>query len=150
MNRPIHELLTILRDNCRVNNNQLRSGLCYELDNLEALDLITHSESMIFFEYIYKNMPTRLFETCFGKIEVSMYGWPRGEWPQRLEWLNEHILLTRQQSLSRNFGIESLNLESLNSMKKLNSLILAMIALSLLAGFALGVLFAIEFILYSI
>ena len=44
MERPIKELLIILRDNSQITNNQIKSGLCWESYYLEANKVISFSE----------------------------------------------------------------------------------------------------------
>lgn len=92
MKRPIHDLLTILRDNARVEYNMVQEGLCLEVQYLSYTShLITFLEAIELKEYIKKNMPVIMLvpETR------SDFGWEPCLWGPRLAWLNEHIELTR-------------------------------------------------------
>lgn len=92
MKRPIHELLTILRDNARVEHNMVQEGLCLEVQYLSYTShMITFLEAIALMEYIRKNMPVIMIDS---KIR-SAFGWKPFLWTPRLFWLNEHIELTR-------------------------------------------------------
>lgn len=91
--RTISELLTILRDNANVyGDGEIIAGLCYEVIVLYDKIIISLDERYALNDYIDKNMPTGI-RTVIG----IKYGWPPGEWPPRLAWLNEHIELTKDQ-----------------------------------------------------
>ena len=92
MKRPIHQLLTILRDNARVENNMLIEGLCLEVQYLSySTHMITFNEAIELDTYIKKNMPVRMIGNT---TDISCFGWERFIWEPRLAWLNEHIELT--------------------------------------------------------
>ena len=95
--RTISELLTILRDNARVENDSIFMGLCFEIGSLLGKIIITTSESIKLKIYIQENMPVRMLEDEIGGHVASPYGWPPGEWTPRLAWLNEHIELTKDK-----------------------------------------------------
>ena len=92
--RTISELLTILRDNAGVYDNQIYDGLCWEAYEIFENNIISHDELETLYEYIKENMPYYTSEyVC--EWALREYGWPSGEWLPRLEWLNEHIELTK-------------------------------------------------------
>lgn len=96
--KTIHELLVVLRANCRIRNgNVLLDGLCHEASRLNAIGLINSDELKLLNDYIYDNMPERPWTDKNGFTRQSLYGWPQCEWPPRLDWLNEHIESTKQQ-----------------------------------------------------
>lgn len=91
MKRPIHELLTILRDNARVEHNMIQEGLCLEVQYLSYTShMITFLEAIALMGYIRKNMQVIMIDS---KIR-SDYGWERKKWEPLLAWINEHIELT--------------------------------------------------------
>lgn len=93
MKRPIHQLLTILRDNARVENNMVQEGLCLEVQYLSyTTHMITFLEALSLKDYIKKNMPVRMIANT---TSISDFGWEPFFWEPRLAWLNEHIELTR-------------------------------------------------------
>lgn len=93
MKRPIDILLSILRDNARVENNMIPDGLCLEVQYLSySSRMINFNEAIELDTYIKKNMPVSMI----GDTKmISDYGWVPKKWPPRLAWLNEHIELTR-------------------------------------------------------
>ena len=95
--RNISELLTILRDNTKVVNNEIPFGLCREVRRLCDNAIIFHEEKFSMIEYIINKMPYYEFKEPFGLILKNIYGWPPCEWLPRLAWLNEHIELTKNQ-----------------------------------------------------
>lgn len=93
MKRPIHQLLTILRDNPRVQNNMVQEGLCLEVQYLSYLaQMISFTEAAYLDTYINENMPVRYMPDSNLR---SGFGWPKSEWPPRFAWLNQHVELTR-------------------------------------------------------
>lgn len=92
--RTMHELLTILRDNAMVYHDKIYSGLCHETNYLLGKDIISYKERNLLRNYINENIPNR------KNGYILNYAWQVCEWPPRLAWLNEHIELTRQQSLN--------------------------------------------------
>ncbi len=94
--RTIHELITILRANCRIRNgNKLLDGLCHEAAIMRRNDIIDKKEYRLLTNYIYDNMPETPWTNKNGFTMQSLYGWPQCEWPPRLKWLNEQIELTK-------------------------------------------------------
>lgn len=91
--RPISKLLEILRDNAEVENNEIFDGLCFEAAELCEKDIISLDEKYVLYDYIDENMPKMIND--YGLI--SYYGWPKGEWLPRLEWINEHIELNKEK-----------------------------------------------------
>ena len=85
MARPIKELLIILRDNSQITNNQIKSGLCWENCYLEANKVISFSEYKELRNFIATNRPKN--------HDYGNWGWEKGLWEPRLEWLNFHINL---------------------------------------------------------
>lgn len=91
--RTISELLTILRDNAGVYDNQIYDGLCWEVFELFSSNIISSDENNALCDYIDENMPKMINDDGL----ISDYGWPIGEWLPRLEWLNEHIELNKEK-----------------------------------------------------
>ena len=85
MERPIKELLIILRDNSQIINNQIESGLCWENSCLEANKVISFSEYEELRNFIATNRPKN--------HDYGNWGWEKKLWEPRLEWLNFHINL---------------------------------------------------------
>ena len=85
MERPIKELLIILRDNPQIINNQIESGLCQENSCLEANEVISFSEYEELHNFIATNRPKN--------HDYGNWGWEKKLWEPRLEWLNFHINL---------------------------------------------------------
>lgn len=94
--RTISELLTILRDNAGVYDNQIYDGLCWEAFELSSSDVISIDERHELHQYIKENMPYYKHIDFNGMVFYE-YGWAPSEWPARLAWLNEHIELTKDQ-----------------------------------------------------
>ena len=89
MERPIKELLILLRDNAKVESTwfglrkRINSGLCRELNFIAYKDMISPKEQFILFEYMRDNRPK-------GTI-ANFYWWEEGLWKPRLKWLNKLI-----------------------------------------------------------
>lgn len=83
MERPIKELLIILRDNSQVINNQIKSGLCWENSYLEDNKVISFLE--------YKEIRTFIAINRPKNKKYGSWGWEKKLWEPRLEWLNFHI-----------------------------------------------------------
>ena len=85
MARPIKELLITLRDNSQITNNQIKSGLCLENSYLEEHKFISFIEYKELRSFIAINRPKN--------NDYGNWGWEKGLWEPRLEWLNFHINL---------------------------------------------------------
>ena len=97
--RPIHELLTILRDKARVSSKGLtiKAGLCYEVDALRDSNIIRWDERNKLCWYIRENMPKYVIPDTSSKYSPFSshgFGWLPTRWQPRLTWLNEQIELT--------------------------------------------------------
>lgn len=84
--RPIKELLIIMRDNIELFDKYDCDGFCGLSNILETNETITHDERDNLRMFIKLNMPVRLI--CGGH---SAWVWPPHELQPRLEWLNEQI-----------------------------------------------------------
>jgi len=114
--RTTHELLTILRDNAKVDQTGLiiRAGLCYEVGPLNTKELINDDEYSLLRHYIKVNMPkytipvdTKIidYDDNFNIIDhyddfsQTGFGWLPTSWKPRLRWLNKHIKLTLKNAV---------------------------------------------------
>ena len=93
--KTISELLTILRDNAKVEDDEICDGLCAEVLELYENEVISLYEKGLLYYYINENKPH--YEFVFYGMMTDQYGWPRYEWPPRLAWLNEHIELNKEK-----------------------------------------------------
>ena len=89
MERPIKELLIILRDNARVESTwfglkqRIGRGLCSEIAYLKRYAIITNRESCTLVNYMEDNRPSNTL--------VFDFWWKVRLWKPRLKWLNEQI-----------------------------------------------------------
>lgn len=88
MERPIKELLIIMRDNIELFEKYECNGLCDLSTRLETNETITRDERDNLRMFIKLNMPVRL---PYG--HQSAWGWQPYLLQPRLEWLNEQINL---------------------------------------------------------
>jgi len=84
--KTIKQLLQVLLDN----QEYFRSGLCNWIHRLFDYNLLTHSESLILFEYINKNKPVFTWYMLFHYN--SSYWWKRGKIKPRIKWINKQIV----------------------------------------------------------
>lgn len=87
--RPIKELLIIMRDNIELFEKHHCYGLCDLVFQIYRRGEITTSKAEAMKDYIKETMPLRF--NCLGN--KSVFGWPMRELQPRLEWLNEQINL---------------------------------------------------------
>ena len=81
MNPIVKKVLLLLLEN----QDFFVTGICDWVESLEKNNLITETESILFFDYMKKNIPnSRLF--IFG------FWWNCGEIEPRIEWINAQLM----------------------------------------------------------
>ena len=91
MERPIKELLILLRDNAKVDSTwfglkqRIDRGLCLEARKLCNEGIITRTEWMILVRYMKFHRPNG---TC---TDTNQFWWRVKLWKPRLHWLNKQI-----------------------------------------------------------
>lgn len=95
MERPIKELLIIMRDNIGLFCKKKCVGLCDLTDILKDTGIISDAEESIIDRYVYNNAPKMYNVPTIYYINdaLSSFNWPKYELQPRLEWLNEQINL---------------------------------------------------------
>lgn len=85
--RPIHVLLGELRKDF---HTYFESGLCRLIRRMYLMDFFTMHEKMTLDNYLFVRRP----HAC----EMTGFWWPIGHKESRIEWLEEQIEKTKQES----------------------------------------------------
>jgi hypothetical protein len=78
--RDIKELLLLLRDEVEQN---LKFGMCGVVSGMYHNDIISRDEKNYMFEFVNENKP---------EYAGSIFWFPKGEKPPRLDWIDEQLL----------------------------------------------------------
>ena len=91
MERPIKELLIILRDN--IKQIKPNEGICYVIYSMMCDGVITRREQLILNRYLRDHKPANAFrrEKMLTLSVDSNYWWTPGSVAPRLRWLNKQI-----------------------------------------------------------